>query len=184
MAALGISWSLFNVILSFTQIKNSCTFSDPSGAPSACDVLGVKALCNPANSADMAVYSVSAKTLDDKPAGDLFCGWPIGLTANRLFAGFLNMVFSFLHMISIANGRFLLAKTSAYKAPIFSDAPSSFYYFVCRHFVYLLFGAWWFANMCSDANVSVPSDSCYDISNIRAARTLSKARTLVFLKVH
>ena len=115
LAAFGIFWSLFNVILSFTQIKNSCSFSDPSGAPSACDQLGVKTLCNPTNSAsDMSVYAISAKTIDGMPAGDLFCGWPIGLTANRLFAGFLNLVFSILHMISIANGRFLLAKTSAY----------------------------------------------------------------------
>jgi hypothetical protein len=157
LAAFGIFWSIFNVVLSFTQIKNSCSFSDPSGAPSACDQLGVKTLCNPSNSAsDMAVYAISAKTIDGMPAGDLFCGWPIGLSANRLFAGFLNLVFSILHIISMANGRFLLAKTSAYETCIIFVAACAFKFFtfLFSHFVYLCFGAWWFANMCSDSNVS------------------------------
>jgi len=51
---------------------------------------------------------------DGSSAGSLFCGWSIGLTANRLFAGFLNLVFACLHLVNMVTGRFLLAKTSAY----------------------------------------------------------------------
>ena len=71
-------------------------------------------------------------------------------------------------MINMINGRFLLAKTSSYTFSslhrhicsdydfdfIFSFAPLNH---LVRYVVYLLFGAWWFANMCSDANVSFPA---------------------------
>jgi len=138
LAAFAVFWSLFNVILSFTQISNSCTLASSGSSGSACDAIGIKVLCG--TGSDAVPFSISSKMTDGSSAGDLFCGWPIGLTANRLFAGFLNVAFSSLHLVNLATGRFLLAKTSA-------------------HIVYLLFGAWWFANMCSDANSVIKGQS-------------------------
>jgi hypothetical protein len=116
LAGFGIFWSLFIVILSFTQISNSCTIiADPTTTKSICD-LGIKQICTPASASDAAPFAISAQGAAD--SGSLFCGWPIGLTANRLFAGFLNMTFSIMHVISMINGRFLLAKTSSYAVVI------------------------------------------------------------------
>jgi hypothetical protein len=157
LSGFGIFWSVFILVLSFTQLSNSCTLTTGvSGAVSPCDTSGgVKALCNPSSSSDAAVFAISAQGAAGN-AGDLFCGWPIGLSANRLFAGFLNLIFSILHLINMVNGRFILAKTSAYSAAFMYDvAPVTFFLiYFSRHIVYLLFGAWWFANMCSDSNVS------------------------------
>jgi hypothetical protein len=122
LAGFGIFWSAFVIILSFTQMSNSCTIAkDPTsfGGGSVCDA-GVKTLC--ADTSKTLAFVMNAQwtnaALSTTPPGALFCGWPIGLTANRLFAGFLNLAFSIMHVISMINGRFLLAKTSAYSAAL------------------------------------------------------------------
>jgi hypothetical protein len=154
-------------VLSFTQLSNSCTIT--IAAPdNLCEEKGTKELCSGLGSSTRAAYAVSVIKADDGSSlGSIFCGWSVGLSANRLFAGFLNFVFCILHLVNTFNGRMLLVKSSSYISispyPIFVLILILILHFVfvfalliyfIRYAVYFLFSLWWFANMCSDSNVS------------------------------
>ncbi len=155
---------MFSIVLSFTQLSNSCTIAGVDAPDNLCVKMGTKELCSGLGSSTRAAYAFSAIKEDDGSSlGNIFCGWSVGLSANRLFAGFLNFVFCIAHMINTINGRMLLVKSSSYTSisfyPIFVlILHFAFVFALLIHFVryavYFLFSLWWFANMCSDSNVS------------------------------